>query len=140
MEQSQSKITLKGLIIKHEGLRLKPYRCSAGKLTIGVGRNLDDVGITREEAEILLNGDIERSAHDAMTIFPRFFTYSDNRQNAIIDMLFNLGKSRFMKFKKMIKAIYLCDWEEASLQAKDSRWYKQVGVRAGEDVVMLREG
>ena len=53
---------LKDLIIKHEGLRLFPYRCSAGKLSIGVGRNLDDVGITRDEAEFMLDGDIARSA------------------------------------------------------------------------------
>jgi len=131
---------LKSLIIKHEGLRLKPYRCSAGKLTIGVGRNLEDTGITREEAEILLNGDLARSSHDAMAIFPQFFTYSNNRQNAIIDMLFNLGKSRFFKFRKMIKAIKNNDWQEAAIQAADSKWYRQVGVRAVEDIKLLKEG
>jgi lysozyme len=46
------------LLKKHEGLRLKPYRCSADKLTIGYGRNLDDVGISEEEAEMLLLNDL----------------------------------------------------------------------------------
>ena len=49
---------LKKQLIMHEGLKLTPYRCTADKLTIGVGRNLDDVGITQDEAEYLLDNDI----------------------------------------------------------------------------------
>ena len=47
------------LIARHEGLRLTPYHCTGGKLTIGYGRNLDDVGISRSEAEILREHDIQ---------------------------------------------------------------------------------
>lgn len=46
------------MLIRHDGLRLKPYRDTRNKLTIGVGRNLDDVGITREEALMLPNNEI----------------------------------------------------------------------------------
>ncbi|MDY0127369.1 MAG: hypothetical protein RBR69_04500 [Candidatus Cloacimonadaceae bacterium] len=41
---------IKEQLVRHEGLRLKPYRCTAGKLTIGIGRNLNDCGITQSEA------------------------------------------------------------------------------------------
>jgi hypothetical protein len=56
-------------LIRHEALRLKPYRCSADKLTIGIGRNLDDVGITEEEAYFLLGNDISRVITHGSLIF-----------------------------------------------------------------------
>ncbi len=37
---------IKAQLVRHEGLKLKPYRCTAGKLTIGIGRNLDNCGIS----------------------------------------------------------------------------------------------
>ena len=49
---------LKDMLIRHEGLKLKPYLCTAGKLTIGVGRNIQDRGITYQEAMMLLENDI----------------------------------------------------------------------------------
>ncbi len=50
---------IKAQLIRHKGLKLKPYRCTAGKLTIGVGRNLDDCGISQTEAYVLLENDIQ---------------------------------------------------------------------------------
>jgi lysozyme len=52
---------IKAQLVRYEGLRLKPYRCTAGKLTIGIGRNLDDCGISQTEAYVLLENDIPRS-------------------------------------------------------------------------------
>jgi lysozyme len=49
---------IKAQLVRHEGLRIKPYRCTAGKLTIGIGRNLDDCGISQSEANIMLINDI----------------------------------------------------------------------------------
>lgn len=49
---------LKQSIKKHEGLKLKPYQCSNNKLSIGYGRNLEDNGITLQEAEKLLETDL----------------------------------------------------------------------------------
>ena len=131
---------LEKLIKKHEGLRLFPYRCNANKLTIGFGRNLDDIGISQQEAEFLLSSDIARASHDIMIIFAQFYTFSENRQNALIDMCLNLGGGGFKKFKKMIQAIKERDWERAAIEAQDSKWYAQVGMRGKEDVKMLREG
>lgn len=129
--------TLKPMIIKHEDFRSKPYRCSAGKLTIGYGRNLEE-GISRDEADYLLNNDIARAGQEAMEIFPRLYAFPVEKQNAIIDMLYNLGKTRFKKFIKMIAAINEEDWERAAEEAKDSRWFKQVKSRGKEIVEIFR--
>ena len=59
-------------LTKHEGLRLKPYHCPAGKLTIGIGRNLEDKGITEKEAVMLLENDIHECIEDLKTIFQGF--------------------------------------------------------------------
>ena len=56
-------------LIKHEGLRLTPYRCPAGRLTIGIGRNLEDKGITEKEAVMLLKNDIQECIENLKTIF-----------------------------------------------------------------------
>lgn len=50
-------------LIRDEGLKLKPYRCTSNKLTIGIGRNLDDNGITEAEARYLLHNDLGRAVH-----------------------------------------------------------------------------
>ena len=125
---------------RHEGFRSKPYRCTAGKLTIGYGRNLDDVGITEVEAEFLLKVDMLRATDDAHDIFPAILDYTQNRQMALINMVFNLGKTRLRKFRNMIDAVNRGDWESAANEAIDSRWYGQVGSRAIELVNLLREG
>lgn len=128
------------MLKRHEGFRSKPYLCTAKKITIGYGRNLDDVGITQEEAEFLLLMDVRQATDDAHDIFPKMLDYTENRQIALIDMVFNLGKTRLMKFRNMIDAVKSGDWEKAAIEATDSRWYKQVGARAVELVNLLREG
>lgn len=124
-------------LIEHEGLRLKPYRCSAGKLTIGIGRNLDDRGITEKEAMLLLRNDILECVKDLRTIFPRFERIAETRRNVLIDMRFNLGPKRFRGFKKMIAAVKARDFEEAARQMADSQWYWQVGDRAKTLIEMM---
>jgi len=131
---------LKPVIKKHEGLRFFPYRCSALYLTIGWGRNLSDNGITKEEAEYLLDNDIDIAVSETKKIFPALFTYTEQRTNALIDMYFNLGFSNFISFKKMIKAVKEKDWDRVAAEAKDSLWYKQVGIRGVEIVEMLKKG
>ena len=132
---------LKELIKKHEGLRLKPYICSAGKLTIGYSRNLEDKGISEHEADMMLESDIDLAKQDLFSVFGNAANHmSQNRFNALVDMRFNLGLSRFRGFKKMIKAIKVGDWDEASKQALDSRWAEQVKSRAIRDALLLKEG
>jgi len=130
-------MNIKEFLIKHEGLKLKPYTCPAGKLTIGVGRNIEDNGISEDEAMILLENDIKRCEAELVDIFTEFYTYPENVRIALIDMIFNLGKTRFLKFKKMIQAIKDKDFLKASKEARNSRWCKQVGTRCDDVVEMM---
>ena len=125
---------------RHEGLRLKPYRCTADKLTIGYGRNLDEVGISLEEAEMLLLDDVKHIVQLAPISFPWYDGLSDNRKAVLCNMMFNLGISRLMKFKKMLLALEEGNFDEASFQMLDSRWARQVGKRATELAHLMRKG
>jgi len=131
---------LRDQLIRHEGLRLKPYLCTAGKLTIGIGRNLDDVGITKEEALHLLDNDLMRVVHEAHRHFPVIEVMDSARADIIYNMLFNMGVSRLRQFKKMWAAIEKQDWDEAAKEMLDSRWADQVGMRANELAKQMRTG
>ena len=118
------------LIRRHEGLELKPYLCTSGRTTIGYGRNLDDNGISVDEAVSMLNKDIVNSLIECCEMFSNFGKLSDVRQAVLIDMMYNLGKTRLSKFKKMITAIHEEDFSRAALEMLDSKWSKQVGKRS----------
>lgn len=122
-----------------EGLRLFPYRCTAGKLTIGYGRNLDDCGITKEEAEYLLVKDLERAEKDAMK-FPVFEKLNQARKDIIVELVFNMGYTRLSGFKKMFAALERGDYNEAANQMLDSKWAIQVGKRAQRLAYFMRIG
>lgn len=129
---------LKKDLIRDEGMRLKPYRCTAGKLTIGVGRNLDDVGISEKEALDMLQTDIVR-VYDALTKSLAFFpNLSQNQQRALVNMGFNLGVSKLLKFKKMLAELSRGNGEAAAKEALDSKWAGQVGDRATRVAELLR--
>lgn len=124
----------------HEGLRLKPYTDSVGKFTIGVGRNLDDVGITKDEARYLLTNDIQGALGTALSLVPVFFSLSDVRQRVIVDMAFNLGRARLERFIDFLVAVNAGDWNAAADEMKDSKWYAQVGERGRRLEEMMRTG
>lgn len=117
-------------IKRHEGLRLKPYRCTAGKLTIGYGRNLEDNGITEEEAHFLLMNDLEKSWDECCKAFSWISKMDKIRQGVIVELCFNMGLGRLKGFKKMLAACERGDYETASVEMLDSLWARQVGQRA----------
>ena len=131
---------LKKMLIRHEGLRLKPYYDSVGKLTIGVGRNLDDVGITEDEAEMMLTNDIDRTIYDLNTHLPWWNILDEIRQMVMVDMCFNLGIFGLLTFKNTLAAIKQGDYSEASILMLESKWAEQVGNRAWELSEMMRMG
>jgi lysozyme len=126
-------------LILHEGLKLKPYRCTAGKLTIGVGRNLDDKGISRDEAMILLRNDI-KDITGQLERYSWFRALGPVRRKVLIDMCFNLGMAGLLGFQKMIEALERGDYERAANEMIYSRWYRQVGERGRRLERMMRTG
>lgn len=122
--------SLEDQLIDHEGLELKPYRCTAEKLTIGVGRNIEDRGITEDEARYLLKNDIKIVEDELLEKKPVVAGLDSVRQRVLVDMGFNLGIPTLLKFQNMWSAIEEEDFERAADEAMDSRWAKQVGRRA----------
>src|SRR4030042_478069 len=135
-----NKEKLINLLKKHEGIRLKPYLDTVGKLTIGVGRNLDDVGISKDEAEMMLSNDIDRSIYDLNRHLPWWINLDETRQMVLIDMCFNLGISRLLGFENTLKSIASGEYEIASQQMLQSKWAGQVGNRAKKLSQMMKEG
>ena len=118
-------------IKRHEGLKLKPYRCTQGKLTIGYGRNLDDRGITASEAEEMLLTDMceveERLFNEGL-----LSDLNDARKAVLINMGFQLGVQGLFGFKRMIAAVDSKQYELAAKEMLDSKWAKQTPNRAKE--------
>ena len=127
------------MLIRHEGLKLKPYRCTAGKLTIGVGRNLDDVGISEGEARRLLLHDIERVQSEMDRRIPWWRALDGPRQTVLINMAFNLGINGLMKFEKFLYAVSHGEYQRAAGEMLDSLWAKQVKRRAMELAALMQE-
>lgn len=134
------RVKLRADLIVSEALKTKPYTDTKGKLTIGVGRNLTDVGLTRSECLFLLDNDIDRSEKECLLTFPWFRELNDVRQRAICEMNFNLGLPKLRNFRKMEAAIRAKDWETAAIEALDSDWSRDVGNRALRIAEMIRSG
>jgi lysozyme len=115
---------------RDEGVRLKPYLDTVGKTTIGIGRNLTDNGITAAEARVLLQNDLFRVANELDRVAPWWREMSQVRQNALVNMAFNLGMPRLLTFKKMMLALENGNFETAWAEAMGSKWAAQVGERA----------
>jgi lysozyme len=131
---------LKNMLIKHEGLRLMPYHDSVGKLTIGVGRNIDDIGISNNEAMVLLKNDIQRVEDDLDTHLPWWRNMDETRQLVIADMCFNLGIGSLLGFKNTLSAMKEGRYRDAADGMGQSKWASQVGSRATHLIGMMREG
>jgi lysozyme len=126
------------MIAVDEGLRLKPYRCTAGKLTIGYGHNLDDLGISQKVADIMLEEDAEIADTACYKIFgEQYENWSENRRLGWLNLAFNLGHGRLLQFRNTIRAARIEDWQEVEKGLRVSLWFKQVGKRAERVIRMV---
>ena len=123
-----------------EGVKAKPYKDTVGKLTVGVGRNLDDVGLRTDEINYLLDNDIQQAEADAKTLFTNFDALSDARKAVLVNMSFNLGLSRLSGFKNFKAAVEAGAFEQAAVEMLSSKWAEQVGARATRLAKAMREG
>lgn len=127
------------LLKHHEKYERFVYRCPAGKLTVGYGRNLEDRGLSEEEADYLLANDVlEAIGHLRTESY--WLDLNDARQAVLIDMVVNLGWGGFSRFKKLRAALAAGDYTEAAAQMVDSAWYGQVGNRSKRLVGMMTHG
>lgn len=161
------KHSLEDQIILHESLKLHVYRCPAGYLTIGVGRNLEgkplnkveqeylfgasglntqevidllyERGITKNEAVWLLRQDINDAVKD-LRMFAWFDRLDPVRRKVMIDMRYNLGSTRFREFKRMLAALDDLNFYKAADEMVDSQWYKEVKTRGVRLAQMMRTG
>jgi lysozyme len=145
---------LKEILEKHEGKKRRKYKCTAGRWTIGIGHNMEDEPlpeemqrfldsngyITDEMIYELLEKDIEDAINDAWDLYPNLESYSEARQAALIDFLFNVGKRVALQFKRLNRAVNEEKWDNAAKYLLESKYARQVGQRAQTIARMLREG
>jgi lysozyme len=141
-------------LIWEEGLKYEPYHCPAGKLTIGIGHNLEanplPKGMQKELDENgklslpsimqLVNKDIDYAEQDARGLFESFNDFSQNRKVAIVDLVFNLGVAGLRKFITFGAAVRNGQWPAASAALRNSKWYRQVGKRAESVIALIENG
>ena len=130
------------MLRKHEVVRDKVYLCSAGYETIGVGRNIseDGLGLSDDEINYLLNNDIKRVREELTEEYYWFAGLDEARQDAMIDISFNLGQTRLRGFVKSLEAMAREDFDTAADEFMDSKWSEQVGERAVEVTEIIRTG
>lgn len=147
-------MTIYSLLEKHEGRKHKPYRCTGGKRTIGIGHNFDDNPlpphiadylkkngqITDDMVDELLETDILHATADCCVLFPGFDSFSERRKMALVDFVFQLGFNRARRFVHSIACINTGRWEKAGEQMRKSRWAEQTPNRAMEIIEMIEEG
>jgi lysozyme len=133
-------MTLHDQLLRDEGLRLFPYIDMRGKLTIGVGRNLSDDGISQDEAMALLTNDIAAATKSLETTLPWAMALDPVRLDALINMTFNIGIGGLCEFRHMLAAVQAGDWVEARNQMLDSAWANQVGSRAQRLAIQMETG
>jgi lysozyme len=133
-------MTILDQLKRDEGLRLTPYKDSVGKTTIGYGRNLDDVGITTEEASALLLNDIERATNDLSKQLPWIASMDSARQGVLLNMAFNMGIHALLGFKNFLALAEAMSYTDASDEMLNSKWAEQVGARAHRLSLQMRSG
>ncbi|WP_417500753.1 glycoside hydrolase family protein [Marinobacter sp.] len=116
---------------RHEGYSATPYPDSVGKLTIGWGRNLEDRGISEDEAGFMLDNDIDLVEAE-LERMPLYLGLDPIRQVVLANMAYNMGMPTLLEFSRMLGALAKRDWDRAALEMLDSKWARQVGARAVE--------
>ena len=124
---------------RDEGRESFPYTDTVNKLTIGVGHNLTDRGLPGPVIDLLLELDIDIAVKDCER-FEWWARLSPNRQRAMANMSFNLGRDRLRGFRRLLAALDRDDYRTAAKEMRDSQWAKQTGARAERLAVLMERG
>lgn len=131
---------LKQQLIRHEGLRHKPYRDTVGKLTIGIGRNLDDEGVYDDEIDLMYQNDVRSHVKDLTDHLGWWVSLDEVRSTVLVNMCFELGITRLLGFHDMLVALQAGDYAKAADEMLSSKWATQVKARALELAEIMRSG
>ena len=134
-----------------EGHSLRVYEDSLGYKTVGIGHFIKDSDsdeiknlkkgdrITEKQCYDLFIKDLVTAVEDTIIVFQDvWLSFPDEAQEVFVNMMFNLGRTRFLKFKKTIAAAYELDWPTVAIEMIDSRWANQVGNRAARLCAKIR--
>lgn len=138
-----------------EGFRPDIYKDTKGKRTIGHGFNIDDPTVAKLLPKSVLMGQRTLTPDESSQIFTKLYIRSikdaqnlvgenwgripPQIKNVVIDMTYNMGKTKMSGFKEMIKALKKLDFDKAGIEMKDSNWYGQVGDRSGKLYNMMMQ-
>lgn len=125
------RIKLKTLLISHEGKESLPYLDTEGKVTIGIGRNLTDVGLREDEIDYMYKNDVDFFYTQLSKIYPWFLELNEARQIALVDMAF-MGLKKFATFKKMIAALSMHNYSIAAIELLNSNYARKLQNRANQ--------
>ncbi len=129
---------LREQLMRHEGMRLFPYTDTVGKLTIGVGRNLTDRGLSKDEVMYLLNNDLALVVEEVQRYIPWSRQLDDARRDVLYNMCFNMGIRKLLGFKNFLSCLRVGAYADAADHMLNSLWAKQVGERAEELAFIVR--
>lgn len=118
----------------------RPVLPTGGKLTIGVGRNLEAKPLSDAVVALMLNEDIDEAEAACRKRFAWYDALDDTRQRVVVEMMFNLGETRLLKFKQTLAYLAAGMYGAASDAMLDSKWATQVGKRANELAEMMKTG
>jgi lysozyme len=125
------------LLIRHEGCRDQPYIDSLGIQTIGIGHNLHKP-LSHGAIMRIFQDDLADATNDCLHAFPFFADLTEARQAVLINMCFNLGLTKLLRFTKFLAAVERGDYDTAADEMLNSLWCKQVKSRAFDLAALMR--
>lgn len=141
---------LRLLLTKHEDKRYRLYSDKtgveyrspkgSGKLTIGIGYNIEDLGLPDEIIQLLFKITLQEAVETCQLFFPAWRDINSDRSIALASVAFNLGRTKFSGFKNMIAAVNRQDWQAAAAELMDSDAARELPKRYKELHDMLKGG
>ena len=132
-----------------EGVEYEIYLDHLGYATFGVGHLITDrdpennreVGtkISEERVQTAFESDLDTAISECIALYGEStwnMDFPEEVQEILVNMIFNMGRTRLAKFKNFRAALENRDWEKAAVEGRDSLWHRQVTNRA--ERLMLR--
>lgn len=123
-----------------EGFRLFPYYDTVNKLTVGIGHNLTDRGLSVRIVGLIFEEDVDAVEHELDRALPWWRGLDEVRQRILANMAFNLGATKLLAFRRMLDALKDARYDDAADEMLDSTWAWQVGQRAVRLAKSMRSG